>query len=140
MTPAPARPGGRPRPPVPVIALAALHDLHHDHYLRYARLLLPTALAPLAIHDAFDDLDRYRSDVLSATSPAACAWQAVRHRVRALAGPRLLDPVAHLTAPEQDVLLLHLVLGLLPVEVAALTGTDPATVHVQLRSLTRGAH
>ncbi|WP_371493643.1 hypothetical protein OG871_01240 [Kitasatospora sp. NBC_00374] len=73
--------------------------------------------------------------MLAAASPAACAWQSLRSRVCALAGPRPLRPVAHLTAPRQDVLLLHLVLGLPPAVVAALTGTEPAAVHARLRSL-----
>ncbi|MFE6872279.1 hypothetical protein ACFVFS_37760 [Kitasatospora sp. NPDC057692] len=137
MTPTPVRPGGRPRPPGPAIALTALHDLHHDHYLRYAALLLPTTTARLAVHHAFEELTRRWREVLSHASPAACAWQTVRHRVCTMAGPHLLRPVAHLAAPDQDVLLLHLVLRLPPAEVAALTGTDPAAVHVRLRSLTR---
>ncbi|MFJ6140509.1 sigma factor-like helix-turn-helix DNA-binding protein [Kitasatospora sp. NPDC092286] len=121
----------------PALDLIALRDLHHDGYLRYAALLLPSAVAPLTIHDAFEDLARCWREVLSTASPTACAWQAVRQRVCTVAGPRLLGPVSHLTAPEQDVLLLHLVLRLPQAEVAALTGTDPAAVHVRLRSLAR---
>ncbi|MFE2413439.1 sigma factor-like helix-turn-helix DNA-binding protein [Kitasatospora sp. NPDC059408] len=91
----------------------------------------------MVVHDAFDDLARRWREVLSTASPAACAWQAVRQRVCALAGPLPLSPVAHLTAPEQDVLLLHLVLELPEVEVAELTGMDPAAVHVRVRALVR---
>ncbi|MEV8327003.1 hypothetical protein [Kitasatospora sp. NPDC056731] len=119
----------------PALGLWALYDLHLRHYLDYAALLLPAADAPLAVQGAFDDLSGHWLDALATASPAACAWQAVRRRVCALAGPRPLGPVAHLTAPQQDVLLLHLVLALPAAEVAALTGTEPGAVHVQLRSL-----
>ncbi len=117
------------------IDLTALHDLHLHHYLHYAALLLPLADAPTAIRQAFDDLAACWPDVLATASPAACAWQAVRRRVCALAGPRPLTPVAHLTPLQQDVLLLHLVLDLSEAEVADLTGSDPATVRVRIRSL-----
>ncbi|MFI2611258.1 hypothetical protein [Kitasatospora sp. NPDC018619] len=40
-----------------------------------------------------------------------------------------------MTGAEQGVLLLYLVLDLIAAEVADLTGTEPAAVHVQLRSL-----
>ncbi|MFJ8434861.1 sigma factor-like helix-turn-helix DNA-binding protein [Kitasatospora sp. NPDC094019] len=139
MTPAPHH---RTRPRThhpPTLDLIALRDQHLHHYLRYASLVLPAALARQAVHEAFDNLARRWHDVLATPSPTACAWQSVRHRIRALAGPDPLAPVAHLTASEQDVLLLHLVLGLPPAEVAQLTGTDPAAVHVRLRSLTRRA-
>ncbi|MEU3569415.1 sigma factor-like helix-turn-helix DNA-binding protein [Kitasatospora sp. NPDC036755] len=115
--------------------LRALHDLHLRRYLDYAELLLPPADASLAVRAAFEDLGTRWLDALATASPAACAWQAVRHRVCALAGPRPLGPVAHLTAAQQDVLLLHLVLDLSAPEIAALTGTEPGAVHVQLRSL-----
>ncbi|MEV7780851.1 sigma factor-like helix-turn-helix DNA-binding protein [Kitasatospora sp. NPDC088351] len=121
--------------PGPHLGLWALHDLHLHNYLRYAALLLTPADAGRAVHDAFDELAGRWPDVLAAASPAACAWQAVRRHVRTLAGPRPLHPVAHLTDPQQDVLLLHLVLGLPQSEVAAVTGTEPAAVHVQIRSL-----
>ncbi|MGW7586683.1 sigma factor-like helix-turn-helix DNA-binding protein [Kitasatospora sp. NPDC054768] len=50
-----------------------------------------------------------------------------------MAGP--LPPVAHLSEPEQDVLVLHLVLDLPEAEVAELIGTDAAAVHMHLRSV-----
>ncbi|RKT20170.1 hypothetical protein BX285_4651 [Streptomyces sp. 1114.5] len=128
-------PPHRPAAPGADLGLWALHDLHLRHYLDYAALLLPPADAPLAVRDAFEELGGHWLDALATASPAACAWQAVRRRVRTLAGPQPFGPVAHLTAPQQDVLLLHLVLDLSAAQVAALTGTEPATVHVQLRSL-----
>ncbi|WP_189924287.1 sigma factor-like helix-turn-helix DNA-binding protein [Kitasatospora xanthocidica] len=135
-TPSPTpRPRREPAAPGPALGLRALHDLHLRHYLDYAALLLPPADAPLAVRDAFEDLSRHWLDALATTSPAACAWQAVRRRVRALAGPRPFGPVAHLTATQQDVLLLHLVLHLSAADIAALIGTEPAAVHVQLRAL-----
>ncbi|MER8184902.1 hypothetical protein [Kitasatospora sp. NPDC094015] len=124
-----------PPSPAPQLDLWALHDLHRENYLRYAALLLTPDDASRVVREAFHELAGHWHDVLAAASPAACAWQALRRRVCALAGPRPLGPVAHLTAPQQDVLLLHLVLDLPPVAVAAVTGTEPATVHVHLRSL-----
>ncbi|WP_406109903.1 sigma factor-like helix-turn-helix DNA-binding protein [Kitasatospora purpeofusca] len=62
----------------------------------------------------------------------------MRHHV-ARACPDLLGRISHLTAPEQDVLLLHLVLGFPALEVAEITGSDAAAVHVRLRSLVRRA-
>ncbi|MFE4974322.1 sigma factor-like helix-turn-helix DNA-binding protein [Kitasatospora sp. NPDC056651] len=128
-------PPHHPPVPAPALGLWALHDLHRRHYLDYAALLLPPADAPRAVRDAFEELGGHWLDALATASPTACAWQAVSHRVRALAGPRPFHSVAHLTAAQQDVLLLHLVLDLSAAEVAALTGTEPAAVHVQLRSL-----
>ncbi|MER7765791.1 hypothetical protein [Kitasatospora sp. NPDC096140] len=119
----------------PTLGLWALHDLHLRHYLDYTALILPAADAQLVVRDAFEELGGHWLDALATASPAACAWQAVRRRVRTLAGPRPFGPVAHLTAAQQDVLLLHLVLDLTAVQVAALTGTEPAAVHVQLRAL-----
>ncbi|MFD5085952.1 hypothetical protein ACFWOG_25320 [Kitasatospora sp. NPDC058406] len=121
----------------PTLDLIALRDQHLHHYLRYAALLLPSAIAWQAVHDAFEDLARRWPDVLSTPSPTACAWQAVRHHVGAATDPSFLGPLAHLTAPEQDVLMLHVVLDLPPAEVAVLTGRDPAAVHVLLRAITR---
>ncbi|MFF7995674.1 sigma factor-like helix-turn-helix DNA-binding protein [Kitasatospora xanthocidica] len=134
-TPPSPIPRREPAAPGPALGLRALHDLHLRHYLDYAALLLPPADAPLAVRDAFEDLSGHWLDALATTSPAACAWQAVRRRVRALAGPRAFDPVAHLTATQQDVLLLHLVLDLSAADIAALIGAEPAAVHVQLRAL-----
>ncbi|WP_030242684.1 hypothetical protein [Streptomyces sp. NRRL S-350] len=131
----PTPPRRHPAAPGPTLGLWALHDLHLRHYLDYAALLLPPADAPRAVHDAFEELSGHWLDALATTSPAACAWQAVRRRVRTLAGPGPFGPVAHLTAAQQDVLLLHLVLDLSAAQVAALIGTEPAAVHVQLRSL-----
>ncbi|MFJ6769558.1 sigma factor-like helix-turn-helix DNA-binding protein [Kitasatospora sp. NPDC091257] len=111
----------------------ALRDLHYDRYLSYAALLLPVADACSAIKQAFDELAERWPTVLAAPSPAACAWQAVRRRVRSMAGP--LPPVAHLSDPEQDVLVLHLVLDLPAAEIADLTGTDAAAVQMHLRSV-----
>ncbi|MQS12058.1 hypothetical protein F7Q99_07045 [Streptomyces kaniharaensis] len=119
----------------PDFGLRALHDLNHDRYLRYAALLLPAAEAYQAIKAAYDELAERWPRVLAARSPAACAWQTVRRRVCALAGPHPLGSVSHLSETQQDVLVLHLVLDLPKAEVAALTGTDPATVHAHLRSL-----
>ncbi|MFD7904088.1 hypothetical protein ACFV4G_17790 [Kitasatospora sp. NPDC059747] len=121
--------------PAPALGLWALHDLHRRHYLAYAALLLSPAEAQLAVQGAFEDLAGRWLEALATASPAACAWQAVRDRVCTLAGPRTLGPVAHLTAPQQDVLLLHLALDLPADRIAALTGTEPAAVHVRLRSL-----
>ncbi|MDH6709918.1 DNA-directed RNA polymerase specialized sigma24 family protein [Kitasatospora sp. MAA19] len=135
----PTRQGGRPRQPTRPARVGpwALRDLHYDRYLQYATLLLPAADACNAIREAFDELADSWPRVLAAPSPAACAWQTVRHRVRTLAGP--LKPVAHLSDPQQDVLVLHLVLDLPETEVAELTGTDPAAVHMHLCSV-RAAH
>ncbi|WP_033223099.1 hypothetical protein [Kitasatospora phosalacinea] len=109
--------------------LTAPYDLHHYNYLRYAELLLRA-------DDAFDALAEIRQHVLSTASPAACAWQAVRDHVRALADPARLRPTAHLEPPQQDALLLHTVLNL-PLDVVAdLTGAEAATTHVHLRALT----
>ncbi|MFI6155046.1 sigma factor-like helix-turn-helix DNA-binding protein [Kitasatospora sp. NPDC051170] len=118
-----------------LLGLRALHDLHLPHYLAYAALLLPCADAPPAVEDAFGDLARHWPQALATASPAACAWQAVRHRVRTRAGPRTLRTLAHLNARQQDVLLLHLVLDLPCERIADLTGTEPAAVHAHLRSL-----
>ncbi|MEU4584455.1 hypothetical protein AB0F92_20530 [Kitasatospora aureofaciens] len=111
----------------------ALRDLHYNQYLRYAALLLPTADASNAIADAFDELAARWAHVLAAPSPAACAWQAVRRHVHTTGGP--LWPVAHLSEPQQDVLVLHLVLDLAEPQVAELTGTEPAAVQMHLRSI-----
>ncbi|MEE1822202.1 hypothetical protein PUR61_08335 [Streptomyces sp. BE20] len=124
----------RCRPPRPdLVGPWALRDLHYARYLRYAAALLPAADACTAIDEAFDELTETWSHVLAAPSPAACAWQVVRRCVRTLAGP--LKPVAHLAEPQQDVLVLHLVLDLPETEVAELTGTDLAAVQMHLRSV-----
>ncbi|MFD9061408.1 sigma factor-like helix-turn-helix DNA-binding protein [Kitasatospora purpeofusca] len=117
------------------LELHALHELHRERYLQYAALLLSPAEAPLAVNQAFADLADLWQDVLATESPAAHAWQAVRSRVRALAGPHPLPPVAHLTAQQQDVFLLRVVLDLPEDAVAQVTGTAAAAVRVQVRSL-----
>nr|BFD96333.1 hypothetical protein KitaXyl93_76930 [Kitasatospora sp. Xyl93] len=99
----------------------------------FADPLLPVADACTAIEQAFDDIAARWPIILATPSPAACAWQAVRRRVRSMAGP--LPPVAHLSEPEQDVLVLHLVLDLPEAEVAELIGTDTAAVHMHLCSV-----
>ncbi|MFF2631142.1 hypothetical protein ACFVUN_35915 [Kitasatospora griseola] len=126
------RPGLRAR-----IGPTALYDLHRDHYLRYAELLLPaTADARLTLDAAFATIADTWAQILAAPSPAACAWHTVRDHIRALADPHRLRPTADLDPKHQDALLLHLVLALTIDEIADLTGTEAATVHAHVRSLT----
>ncbi|WP_344558040.1 hypothetical protein [Kitasatospora saccharophila] len=126
----------RPARPPRRLDLTALYDLHYHHYLRYAELLLRRADARHAVDDAFDTLAETWQQILSTSSPAACAWQAVRDRVRALADPARLRPTAHLDPKLQDALLLHTVLNLSAGVIADLTGVEAANVHVHLRALT----
>ncbi|MFJ9447123.1 hypothetical protein ACIRRH_35535 [Kitasatospora sp. NPDC101235] len=116
--------------------LDALYSRNHHRYRDYADLLLTPTDTHLALRATRDYLADEWAHAIS-TNPAAFAWDALRRRVHLLAGPGPLRPVAHLAAPEQDVLLLHLVLGMPEAEVAALTGADPAVVHVRLRTLAR---
>ncbi|MFJ1796833.1 hypothetical protein [Kitasatospora griseola] len=116
------------------IDLTALYDLHRRHYLSYAELLLRADAAHRAVDAAFDTLAESWQQILSTSSPAACAWQAVRDHVRALADPAYLKPTDHLDPGQQDVFLLHTVLALPVSVIADLTGAEAATVHVHLRA------
>ncbi|MFJ9461614.1 hypothetical protein ACIRST_41905 [Kitasatospora sp. NPDC101447] len=117
------------------IGLRALYELHHQRYLDYAHLLLGPTDAHLALRASFEYLTESRSDILGTANPAEHIWQAVRQRIHLLAGPRPLQPVAHLKPALQDAVLLHLALGYPVTDVAAMTGTEPAHVHARLRTL-----
>ncbi|WP_030055213.1 hypothetical protein [Streptomyces novaecaesareae] len=132
----PTRPARR-HPPActPFPGLDALLALNHDHYRDYADLLLGPADADLALRAASEYLAQTWQAILGTESPAACAWHAVRQRVHLLAGPGPLRPVEHLVPHLQDIVLLHLALGLAPEQVAFLTGTRPADVHTRIRAL-----
>ncbi|WP_459651457.1 hypothetical protein [Kitasatospora sp. Ki12] len=120
---------------LPEIGLRALYELYHQRYLDYAHLLLGPTDAHLALRASFEYLAESWSDILGAANPAERIWQAVRQRIHLLAGPRPLQPVAHLEPALQDAVLLHLALGFPIPDVAAMTGAEPAHVRAWLRSL-----
>jgi DNA-directed RNA polymerase specialized sigma24 family protein len=123
----------------------AFRELHHPRYLSYARVWFhEPAQAAAIVELAFRALAGVWREVLGSPNPAAAAWQILRTTVAEQIAHRD-GPDDHATArewnlPEQrraaldeDLAILHYVVGLATPEIADVVGGDSASIASQLR-------
>ncbi|MFB6890594.1 RNA polymerase sigma factor [Kitasatospora sp. NPDC056327] len=133
-------PPGPGEPPDLPLEFAAFCELHRPRYLSYARVWLPDPeRAAGAVQQAFAEIAVHWRELLGSSNPTAHAWQILRSTVeehtrdsglpsgRPEARERPGRPV------DDDLAILHYVVGLAAPEIADVIGTDTASVAGRLR-------
>ncbi|GAA1383726.1 hypothetical protein GCM10009639_04350 [Kitasatospora putterlickiae] len=144
-------PPGPGEPAVP-LEFAAFCELHRPRYLSYARVWLPDPdRAAGAVQQAFAEIAVQWRELLGSSNPTAHAWQILRDTVgyhTRQSGPPSGRPETQ-DRPEaqdrpnaqdrpgrpadDDLAILHYVVGLAAPEIADVIGTDTASVAGRLR-------
>ncbi|MFF7455152.1 RNA polymerase sigma factor [Kitasatospora sp. NPDC008115] len=138
-------PPGPGEPAVP-LEFAAFCELHRPRYLSYARVWLPDPdRAAGAVQQAFAEIAVQWRELLGSSNPTAHAWQILRDTVgdhTRQSGPSAGRPGAQERPHTQDrpgrpadddLAILHYVVGLAAPEIADVIGTDTASVAGRLR-------
>ncbi|MDH6577136.1 hypothetical protein [Kitasatospora sp. MAP5-34] len=127
---------GTPGPASMSLEFTAFRELHHPRYLSYARVWFPDpASAADVVELAFKALATVWPEILGSPNPAAAAWQILRGTVaERIAPPGTSTPR---TAADEDLAILHYVVGLATPEIADVMGADTASVASQLRHALR---
>ncbi|MFF2953550.1 RNA polymerase sigma factor [Kitasatospora sp. NPDC057965] len=144
-------PQGPGEPAVP-LEFAAFCELHRPRYLSYARVWLPDPdRAAGAVQQAFAEIAVQWRELLGSSNPTAHAWQILRDTVgdhtrrsgrpadRPDAEERVQERAADRPADrpgrpaDDDLAILHYVVGLAAPEIADVIGTDTASVAGRLR-------
>jgi DNA-directed RNA polymerase specialized sigma24 family protein len=128
------------------LEFTAFRELHHPRYLSYARVWFhEPAQAAAIVEQAFRALAGVWREVLGSPNPAAAAWQILRTTVaeqithrdgaagRTAAGQRPDLPEQRSAAMDEDLAILHYVVGLATPEIADVVGSDSASIASQLR-------
>ncbi|MFI6446139.1 RNA polymerase sigma factor [Kitasatospora sp. NPDC050543] len=117
------------------LEFAAFCELHRPRYLSYARVWIPDPDdAAAAVQLAFGQLAVRWRELLGSSNPTAHAWYILRSIVadRLLSEPEV--PQARVATPaDEDLAILHYVVGLAAPEIADVVGTDTANVAGRLR-------
>ncbi|WP_354640717.1 hypothetical protein [Kitasatospora camelliae] len=128
-----ARYGELTRMPVEYTAFC---ELHRPRYLSYARVWFrePGQAAEVVRH-ALHALAAVWPEVLGSPSPAAAAWEILRETVadQHSRTPDGLQP----GQADEDLAILHYVVGLATPEIADVVGVDTASISSQLRHAKR---
>jgi DNA-directed RNA polymerase specialized sigma24 family protein len=122
-------------PAVPV-EYAAFCELHRPRYLSYARVWLPDAEeAADSVQEAFCEVAVHWRELLVSRNPAAEAWHILRSTVAArLPAEPSGAPRPRESGPaDEDLAILHYVVGLAAPEIADVVGSDTANVAGRLR-------
>ncbi|GAA2144005.1 hypothetical protein GCM10009760_31010 [Kitasatospora kazusensis] len=119
------------------LEFTAFRELHHPRYLSYARVwFAEPGSAAEAVELAFKALAAVWSEILGSPNPTAAAWQILRGTVaERITAPGRAGPRAG--AADEDLAILHYVVGLATPEIADVVGTDTASVASQLRHALR---
>ncbi|MEV6972448.1 hypothetical protein [Kitasatospora sp. NPDC093806] len=124
-------PPGPGEPSAVPLEFAAFCELHRPRYLSYARVWLPDhGQAAGAVQQAFAEIAVHWRELLGSSNPTALAWQILRSTVgehTRNSGP----PAGH--PADDDLAILHYVVGLAAPEIADVIGTDTASVAGRLR-------
>ncbi|MFB8382719.1 hypothetical protein [Streptomyces rubiginosohelvolus] len=131
MTTTAARRNMKPPPAVLTNAFYAFYDLHRPAYYAFAQARLSTEEARVAVAHLFSLVADNWTSVVNERRPSAWAWE--RH-TKVIARRSGRTPT-----PAQDISLLHDHLLFSIGEIAALTGTEPATVAALLAAADREA-
>lgn len=135
----PEEPGtSRARPPEPAMSVeyAAFCELHRPRYLSYARVWLPDAdEAADSVQEALCEVAVHWRDLLVSRNPTAEAWHILRSTVAArLRAETSAAPEPRGSGPaDEDLAILHYVVGLAAPEIADVVGSDTANVAGRLR-------
>ncbi|MEV7025950.1 hypothetical protein [Kitasatospora sp. NPDC093558] len=115
------------------VEFAAFCELHRPRYLSYARVWLPDrAEAATAVQQAFAEIAVHWRELLGTANPTAHAWQILRGTVAEhTRRPVPATPQRH--PADDDLAILHYVVGLAAPEIADVIGTDTASVAGRLR-------
>ncbi|MGV9269675.1 RNA polymerase sigma factor [Kitasatospora sp. NPDC003701] len=126
-------PPGPGEPPAVPLEFAAFCELHRPRYLSYARVWLPDQTAAAgAVQQAFAEIAVHWRELLGSSNPTAHAWQILRGTVSD--HTRQAGPPARPHHPaDDDLAILHYVVGLAAPEIADVIGTDTASVAGRLR-------
>ncbi|MER6399169.1 MULTISPECIES: sigma factor [unclassified Kitasatospora] len=123
-------PPGLDEPPAVPLEFAAFCELHRPRYLSYARVWLPDQTeAAGAVQQAFAEIAVHWRELLGSSNPTAHAWQILRGTV----GDHTRRPGPDHPAADDDLAILHYVVGLAAPEIADVIGTDTASVAGRLR-------
>lgn len=110
-------------------AFYAFYDLHRPAYYAFAQARLPAEEARVAVAHLFSLVADNWTSVVNERRPSAWAWERHTQVIARRSG--------RTTTPVQDISLLHDHLLLSIGQIAALTGTEPATVAVLLAAADR---
>ncbi|MER5867729.1 hypothetical protein [Kitasatospora sp. NPDC002040] len=125
--------------PASSVEFIAFRELHHPRYLSYARVWFrEAAQAAAVVEDAFAAMAAAWPEILGSPNPTAAAWRILRATVTGRFDPARV-PVQRVTAADEDLAILHYVVGLATPEIADVVGTDTANVASQLRHALREA-
>ncbi|MFI9361742.1 RNA polymerase sigma factor [Kitasatospora sp. NPDC053057] len=114
------------------LEFAAFCELHRPRYLSYARVWLKEhADAAIAVQQAFAEIAVQWRELLTSPNPTALAWQILRGTV--VEHTRQETPVPDRHPADDDLAILHYVVGLAAPEIADVIGTDTASVAGRLR-------
>ncbi|MFJ9773738.1 hypothetical protein ACIRVF_21260 [Kitasatospora sp. NPDC101157] len=114
------------------LEFAAFCELHRPRYLSYARVWLTEhAQAATAVQQAFAEIAVQWRDLLTSPNPTALAWQILRGTVAEHTRQETPAPDRH--PADDDLAILHYVVGLAAPEIADVIGTDTASVAGRLR-------
>ncbi|MER5351577.1 hypothetical protein ABT093_14755 [Kitasatospora sp. NPDC002551] len=132
-------PPGPGEPAVP-LEFAAFCELHRPRYLSYARVWLPDPdRAAGAVQQAFAEIAVQWRELLGSSNPTAHAWQILRDTVgdhtrqNGLPSGRPDTQDRPARPADDDLAILHYVVGLAAPEIADVIGTDTASVAGRLR-------
>ncbi|MFF3531445.1 hypothetical protein ACFYX5_32690 [Streptomyces rubiginosohelvolus] len=131
MTTTAARRNMKPPPAVLTNAFYAFYDLHRPAYYAFAQARLSTEEARVAVAHLFSLVADNWTSVVNERCPSAWAWERHTQVIARRSG--------RTTTPVQDISLLHDQLLFSIGEIAALTGTDAATVAALLAAAYREA-
>ncbi|WP_030271879.1 hypothetical protein [Streptomyces sp. NRRL B-24484] len=121
------------------LEFTAFCELHRPRYLSYARVWFhdPSAAGRVVDH-AFRTLAQVWPEVLGSSNPTAIAWQILRSTVAECERPNSEPLAEHRPAPaDEDLAILHYVVGLAAPEIADVVGAETASVAGQLRHALR---
>ncbi|MFE5582928.1 hypothetical protein [Kitasatospora sp. NPDC056531] len=128
-----AEPPPEPGEPEDVpLEFAAFCELHRPRYLSYARVWLAEhGDAATAVQQAFAEIAVQWRELLTSHNPTALAWQILRGTVAEHTRQVPVAPDRH--PADDDLAILHYVVGLAAPEIADVIGTDTASVAGRLR-------
>ncbi|WP_441245912.1 hypothetical protein [Kitasatospora sp. McL0602] len=126
------------QPPHLSLEFVAFRELHLPRYLSYAKVWFrEPGRAAEAVELAFRALAAVWPEILGSPNPTAAAWQIVRSTVTARTAPPDATPAPRATAEDEDLAILHYVVGLATPEIADVVGADTASIASQLRHALR---
>ncbi|MFJ9521883.1 hypothetical protein ACIRPK_26965 [Kitasatospora sp. NPDC101801] len=127
--------------PLSSVEFIAFRELHQPRYLSYARVWFREGgQAASVVEEAFAAMAARWAEILGSPNPTAAAWRILRATVAGRFDPtRVPVQAQRVAAADEDLAILHYVVGLATPEIADVVGTDTASVASQLRHALRAA-